>query len=1055
MGRVACQEGHPRRKTTLLQKTMMTENNIVAPSPWQPFNGQGVPRIPRLNRRAHESRAGGVVYVCTVNVGTLVGRRREVVDMLSRRRVDIGCVQEVRYKNEGATTVGTGTDKYKFWYCGGPAGENGVGIFVKFDLVESVIEVVRFGDRLMKIKIVLGGVVYHVFSAYAPQVGRTLQEKEEFWENFEDLIIQIPDRDGIIIGGDLNGHIGTDRNDYEDVMGYFGYGNRNDEGITILDMCKNQSLKILNTLFKKDREKYITYKSGGAETQLDLVIVKRMRGLCVLDCKAIPGEACLTQHRLVRADLKIMNFKKKKWRGIKKLKTWKLKCKETRDDFEEKLDNRLRQSEMSWTNFEKSILETAEEVCGRTSGRRGQERETWWWNDEVKEHIKEKRTAFKNWQRYRTEETRRLYKIKSRETRRAVAIAKRQAWEEWSRDLGGADGRNKMFRIAKQMQKDRKDIQGTNYIKDSNNNIKIDEHEVAERWRVYFEGLLNGGYNCNLEDVEVVEGPIEEVTRAEIVFALKAMKDGKASGPSGVSSELLKGAGETGVQAMLSIFNEIIRSGSVPVEWRESLTIPLYKGKGDALQCNKYRGLRLLEHAMKVWERILNERLKKIVKIGDCQCGFVEGKGTTDAIFMMRQMQELYGEKNRRLYHIFVDLEKAFDKVPRQAIAWALRRQKVPESLVGLVMALYVESKTRVRVAGVVSELLDIGVGVHQGSTLSPLLFNVVLEEVTREDGRGVPWELLYADDLVLTAESGEEVEQMFNRWKRNLEHRGFRVNMEKTKIMVTGKRTQENIRSGRYPCGVCGRGVGVNSVLCTGCDRWCHGRCSGLRNLGGVMNFLCPTCVRGGNVEEADESLEIDGARIEEVGEFCYLGDMLDRSGGSERSARTRVAAAWTKWREIASLLINRGIPLEKRAQVYEACIRSVLLYGTETWPLTGRIERILVSCDRKMLRYMAGVTWRDQVSSEEVASRCDLLELHSLLTRRRLRWFGHVERRDVDEALGVVRTMEVEGRRLPGRPKKTWRKNMQDDMRSMGLRVEDAMDRSTWRGIINRLTS
>ena len=77
-------------------------------------------------------------------------------------------------------------------------------------------------------------------------------------------------------------------------------------------------------------------------------------------------------------------------------------------------------------------------------------------------------------------------------------------------------------------------------------------------------------------------------------------------------------------------------------------------------------------------------------------------------------------------------------------------------------------------------------------------------------------------------------------------------------------------------------------------------------------------------------------------------------------------------------------------------------MLYGEETWALTGRLTIILLSCDRKMLRYMAGVTWRDRVSSLEVAGRCGVRVFGAVLRGRRLGWFGHVVRRDEAEILG-----------------------------------------------------
>ena len=99
------------------------------------------------------------------------------------------------------------------------------------------------------------------------------------------------------------------------MMGHFGFGGQNAEGGTVLDFCRNHQLQILNTYFKKDREKYITYKSGGAEIQIDLILMKKVRGVCVTDCNAIPGEACLTQHRLVCEAFQFSELKNKKMEG--------------------------------------------------------------------------------------------------------------------------------------------------------------------------------------------------------------------------------------------------------------------------------------------------------------------------------------------------------------------------------------------------------------------------------------------------------------------------------------------------------------------------------------------------------------------------------------------------------------------------------------------------------------------------------------------------------------------------------------------------------------------
>ena len=126
------------------------------------------------------------------------------------------------------------------------------------------------------------------------------------------------------------------------------------------------------------------------------------------------------------------------------------------------------------------------------------------------------------------------------------------------------------------------------------------------------------------------------------------------------------------------------------------MTIPVYNGKGDALECGKHKGIRLLEHGMKLFEKVSEERLKKVIKVDGRQFGFCSGRLTTDPIFIIRQMQEKFNEKKKKLNHVFVDLEKTFNWVPRKAIEWTLRRQKVPERLVTAVMFLYSETRSRV-----------------------------------------------------------------------------------------------------------------------------------------------------------------------------------------------------------------------------------------------------------------------------------------------------------------------------------------------------------------------
>ena len=111
-----------------------------------------------------------------------------------------------------------------------------------------------------------------------------------------------------------------------------------------------------------------------------------------------------------------------------------------------------------------------------------------------------------------------------------------------------------------------------------------------------------------------------------------------------------------------------MKEGCIPEDWKSSVVLPIYKGKGDPMECGSYRGIKLLEHAMKVVERIFEHRIRQQFEIDDIQFGFMKAKGTTDATFIVRQMQENFRVKGKKLYIGFVDLEKAFDRVPREVI---------------------------------------------------------------------------------------------------------------------------------------------------------------------------------------------------------------------------------------------------------------------------------------------------------------------------------------------------------------------------------------------------
>jgi hypothetical protein len=333
------------------------------------------------------------------------------------------------------------------------------------------------------------------------------------------------------------------------------------------------------------------------------------------------------------------------------------------------------------------------------------------------------------------------------------------------------------------------------------------------------------------------------------------------------------------------------------------------------------------------------------------------------------------------------------------------------------------------------------------------------MDIVSKALQEGLPWELLYADDIVLMAESLQQLKGKLQKWKAGMEAKGLKMNVGKTKIMIGGEGTGDVEESGKWPCGVCKKGVGRNSIQCMKCAKWVHKKCSGVKgSLQSVgCSFLCRRCVDGttataNTAGEVPKGLDIgDGNVVEKVGKFCYLGDMINADGGADSAVVARVRCAWKKFRELAPILAHKGASLAIKGKLYVSCVRSCMIYGSETWPVKAEHEAKLARAEMRMIRWMCGVSLREKIPSVKLRERMGVEPIKEVIRRNRLRWFGHVERKDDEDWVKRCTSFEVEGPKPKGRPKKTWMELVRNDMVSKGLRREDAQDRVKWRRGVN----
>jgi hypothetical protein len=191
---------------------------------------------------------------------------------------------------------------FKLWYTGNTSTKNGVGIVLGKSLKDGVVDMKRQGDKIILVKLLVGDLIFNVISSYAHQIGLNESIKMQFWEELDALVSSVPFSEKLFIGGDLIGHVGSTRVGFDGVHGGFRYGSRNQEGEGILNFALAYDLIVANTLFRKRVSHLVTFSSGQHCSQIDFILARREDRHACLDCKVIPKECVVPQHKLVVAD---------------------------------------------------------------------------------------------------------------------------------------------------------------------------------------------------------------------------------------------------------------------------------------------------------------------------------------------------------------------------------------------------------------------------------------------------------------------------------------------------------------------------------------------------------------------------------------------------------------------------------------------------------------------------------------------------------------------------------------------------------------------------------
>ena len=337
-----------------------------------------------------------------------------------------------------------------------------------------------------------------------------------------------------------------------------------------------------------------------------------------------------------------------------------------------------------------------------------------------------------------------------------------------------------------------------------------------------FEKVLNIVSEFDVSMIEAVrQRPLRSEldappTLEELEKALGALKCGKAGGKNGLLPELVKHVGTVFEEKMQELFEEVWKAEEVPKDWVDAVIVAIPK-KGDLAVCDNWRGISLLDVIGKVFARILQQRLQSVadVELTESQCGFRRGCGCVDMVFCARQMVEKAIEHRESLYMAFVDLRKAYDSVPRDAMWRVLERYGIPPVMIRLIRSFHEDMKAELKINGEALEgEIAVSNGLRQGCTMAPTLFNMffnlvveVWRQQCKEDGVMILYkangclvgsrasmqdtsrwnELQFADDIAIMSTSKDGRTHSMRKLFDVTSQWGLTISVPKTKVMMVG----------------------------------------------------------------------------------------------------------------------------------------------------------------------------------------------------------------------------------------------------------------------------
>lgn len=316
-------------------------------------------------------------------------------------------------------------------------------------------------------------------------------------------------------------------------------------------------------------------------------------------------------------------------------------------------------------------------------------------------------------------------------------------------------------------------------------------------------------------------------------------------------------------------------------------------------------------------------------------------------------------------------MTKAFDRVRLKDALEIMRTKGLNHGLLNVIHDINTQCRTKIRVGHTTTEDIHVNTGIRQGDSLSPFIFNVIMDEIIENLPRTAGYKMgntffhavCYADDAALIADSEDNLQRLLHSFNTKAKELNMLINTEKTKCLVISK---EPIRC----------------------------------------------------------KLEIDSKIVEQVNHFKYLGAEITNHGNlplEVREQTMKAARISGCLREI--VWKNKYLKTESKVKIYKTAVRPIITYAAETRPDTSRTLQMMRTVEMKTLRSIQGKTIYDRVRNEDIRMQCGIQDIGRWVRQRRRFWNKHIKRMEDNRLVKNAKTNNPVGKRPQGRPPKRWR--------------------------------